>query len=899
MQISGKLAHLTIRGCPRPYVRTIIAPLCLLSATIGPACLAAQSSVAVAPAAGSNHPSQHAPDSSSRNSSSASPLRSLVATRAPRAPIIDGRDDDDVWKNAPATSAFREFDPVEDGDARFRTEFKVAYDNQNFYVFIRAFDPHPDSVRRILARRDVRAPSDQLKVMIDSYHDGRSGYEFAVNPGGVKRDYAMYNDNTEDITWDGVWDVATTIDSLGWTAEFAIPLSQLRFSNSATHSFGLGIWRDIDRFKERVSWPLYRQSTGGTSSQLGVVTGITDIGSAHPLELVPYVVTKNVSQASGDAYSRSQRVSFGGDLKYGVTSSLRLNATVNPDFGQVEADPAVLNLGAFETFFSEQRPFFVEGNGLYKFAINCNVVNCSSEGLFYSRRIGRSPHLLNAYGDASSPTATRILGAAKLSGRIGKGLSLGVLDAVTEKEGGSLGRTIEPATNYGVLRMQQEFRGGESGIGVVATGVNRALDTWTAPSLRRTANAGGIDFRHRFFDKQYQVSGSLTGTVVTGTPSAIEATQLSSVHYYQRPDGKLRVDSSLTSLKGDAEEILFGKYGGGITRFETSYQRQSPGYEINDLGYLRRADEQSWSTWASLQFRKPTHLYNNFQINGNQWNSWNSAGLALEHAVNTNMHMTLKNNWTLNTSASLTQLPGTYCDRCARGGPAVRQNPFISPSFSVFGDDRRRFTPGMYIGFGRGDAGRTHEITLEPSLTMRVSSQLDATLDFTASHNNDDAQWFGNFTDATPIPGSTVGATHYSFAHLDQKTYSTSLRLSYTATPQLSLQVYAQPFVSTGTYSRVRELGTDPRASDYDRRYVPYTPPPGASLDFSDREFRSNTVVRWEYRPGSTIFFVWTQGRQMFDNSYNDRGLTGNYRDLFGIRPDNTFLIKMSYWLNR
>ena len=818
---------------------------------------------------------------------------SVAAIHADHAPSIDGRDDDEVWRVAPAVSSFRQFDPVENGEPKFRTEFKIAYDSRSIYVFVRAFDPDPRGISSVLARRDVRPPSDQLKVVIDSYHDGRSGYEFAVSPGRVKRDYAIYNDGTEDVTWDGVWDVATTVDSLGWTAEFSIPMSQLGFVNAPTHTIGFGIWRDIDRFKERESWPLYRPSVRGFPSQLGTVTGIGDVGSTHPMEVMPYVVTKNVSTTGATTYGRAQRLAVGGDLKLGVTPGIRLNATVNPDFGQVEADPAVLNLGAFETFFSEQRPFFVEGNGRYTFNINCNVVNCSNEGLFYSRRIGRTPQLLGLYGDASSAQATTILGAAKLSGRAGPGLSIGVLDAVTQRATGALDRTIEPTTNYGVVRIEQELRGGGSGVGVVATSVDRSLDEWTSPYLRRTANVGGVNARHRFWDNRYEVSGSVTGSIVTGTPAAITSTQLNAVHYYQRPDGGLHVDSTRTSLTGDTEELLFGKYGGGITRFETSYQRQSPGYEINDIGYLRRADEQSWSTWGSLQLRTPTKLYNAFTMNGNQWNRWTAEGLPLEHAINTNEHMTLHNSWNLNAGGTLSQMGTTYCDRCSRGGPAVRQDPSLDLWTSIGGDDRRRVTPGIYGETGRGDGGRTTFATIEPTVTLRVSPQLQLSLDVTGSRNSDNGQWIGNFKD------STTGATHYAFAHLQQTTVATAFRVSYLVTPELSLQVYAQPFVSNGTYDDPRELSANPRAKRYDDRYVSFAAPAGALSGFSDKEFRSNTVVRWEYRPGSTLFFVWTQGRQRYDDTFDSRGWSNNYRDLFGIRPDNTFLVKMSYWLSR
>src|SRR5216117_1521637 len=434
-----------------------------------------------------------------------------TAVRAAVPVVIDGRDDDAVWRIAPAITQFREFQPKEDGDPRFATEAKVAYDDRYLYVFIRAFDPHPDSILKLLARRDVRAATDQLKIMVDSYHDRRSGFEFAVNPAGVKRDYAMYNDSQEDDPWDAVWDVGTQVDSLGWTAEFRIPLSQLRYVPGATNTFGFAVWRDIQRYSERVSWPVYRGSQAGVSSQLGELTGLEGLPSPRRPEVAPYVVTKNVSVPTGGAFDRSQKVTGGADLKYGLTPSLTLDATINPDFGQVEADPAVLNLTAFETFFQERRPFFVQGAGTFQFNVNCTAVNdCSTgEGLVYSRRIGRAPELAGVYSDTTSAAFTTILGAAKLTGRLPGGLAIGAIDAVTAHETGVGGVTIEPTTNYGVLRLRQDLRKGETSIGGIITTVNRDNDSWSSPYLHKSAYVGALDFRHRFPGGRYELSGAV------------------------------------------------------------------------------------------------------------------------------------------------------------------------------------------------------------------------------------------------------------------------------------------------------------------------------------------------------------------------------------------------------
>src|SRR5690242_13108698 len=388
------------------------------------------------------------------------------ATRSAEAPSIDGRDDERAWRDAAPVTAFRQFDPVEDAEPSMRTEARVVYDEAHLYVFVRAFDPRPDSIIALLSRRDVRTASDQIKVMIDSYHDRRTGFEFAVNPAGVKRDYYAYDDGAEDVSWDAVWDVATRIDSLGWTAEFRIPLSQLRYPPAASHTFGVMIIRELARRNERVSWPLLRRSRNALVSQFGDVGGLAGLGSPRRLELAPYMLVRNTGAVRGDDIRRSQQGTMGADLKYGLTSNLTLDGTINPDFGQVEADPAQLNLTAFETFFEERRPFFLEGAGIFSFNTNCGDIDSGCTGLFYSRRIGRSPQLSGEYGDAASPTSTPIAAAAKLTGRLANGFSIGLLDAVTERVDGvsDIGgqrAAIEPRTNYGVLRIQRDHADGK------------------------------------------------------------------------------------------------------------------------------------------------------------------------------------------------------------------------------------------------------------------------------------------------------------------------------------------------------------------------------------------------------------------------------------------------------
>ncbi|HUP90309.1 MAG TPA: DUF5916 domain-containing protein, partial [Longimicrobiales bacterium] len=432
------------------------------------------------------------------------------AKHAQQAPIIDGADTDEVWKSTSPINGFRVFDPTEDGEPRFRTEARIAYDARNLYVFVRAFDPRPDSIVSLLSRRDTRTASDQIKIMIDSYYDRRSGYEFAVNPAGVRRDYYLYDDTREDISWDAVWNVETRIDSLGWTAEFAIPLSQLRYRSADVNSMGFMIMRDIARTNERLSWPVYRRSKPGVASQFERVDGFQGLSSPRRVELLPYAVTRNRASTDG----RVQEQEFGGDARIGLGSNLTLVAAFNPDFGQVEADPAVLNLSAFEVSFAELRPFFVEGANAFG----------RDQTLFYSRRIGAGGAQIDA--------------AAKLTGRVGKSTTMGALAAYSDNQ------------LFSIARAARDFRGGKSGVTATLTMVGRELTDANINTLRDRALTAGVSGRHRFAKDNYQIDGSIRASHVEGSANAIARTQRTSVHYYNRADSPLTYDPTRTSLGG-------------------------------------------------------------------------------------------------------------------------------------------------------------------------------------------------------------------------------------------------------------------------------------------------------------------------------------------------------------
>ena len=806
-----------------------------------------------------------------------------AATRAAQAPTIDGRDADVAWSTAEPITSFRQFDPVEDAEPSLRTEARIIHDDAHLYVFVRAFDPNPDSIIALLSRRDVRTASDQIKVMIDSYHDRRTGFEFAVNPAGVKRDYYASGDGEEDVSWDAVWDVATHVDSLGWTAEFRIPLSQLRYPPAASHTFGVMIMRDLARRNERVSWPLLRRSRIGLASQFGDVGGFAGLSSPRRLEVAPYALVRNTGAVRATGVRRSQQGTMGADVKYGITSNLTLDATINPDFGQVEADPATLNLTAFETFFEERRPFFIEGRSIFQFGAD-------PEQLFYSRRIGRAPQLTElAPEGVDIPGASRILGAGKLTGRVAGGTSLGVLAAMTDRTIAG-GTSIEPRTTYGLARAMREMRQGESAIGMIATTVQRALGADEVPFLRRAASTVGVDARHRFGDRQYDLIGSLAVSSVLGSASAITRTQRSSVHQFQRPDDELAVDTMRTSLGGTSFRVIAKKVSGQV-RGTASYQRTSAGYETNDFGFLERADDQTVNTNLRFIPTNPVGPWRNASLELYGQHHFTTAGLLTAALYELFVSGTLKSGAYVRLDSWVENAGAVYCDRCARGGPALRVSPSYNSLVNLGADPKRRVSPQLAAIYTLADDGRTLLWRVRPYLVVRPSTRLGIELGTRYQYNRDNTQWVANL--------GVIGAdsTHYLFGRLHQELLSFTGRMDLTIRPTMSLQLYAEPFVTAGRFTDIRELAA-PRARSYDARFRSYTGP-AVNADFNEKSFNSSVVARWEYRPGSTLFVVWTQGRNQSDRDAGTFSATRDYGNLFAARPDNVFLVKAAYWLGR
>jgi hypothetical protein len=810
--------------------------------------------------------------------------------------VIDGNFTEDVWRQAPLISEFLQREPAEGAAPSYRTEARIAYDSEALYVAIRAIDGEPNKLVGILTRRDQRSPSDWLKIVIDSYYDRRSAYEFAVNPVGVKTDRYYFNDGNNDDSWDAVWDVKAVRDTEGWRAEFRIPFSQLRFNQrEGGGPVGFAIIREVGRLAETVTWPLLSRNASGFVSQFGEVRGLRMGGSPKKFEIVPYSVGELETQTVDDGNpllgSVEPGASFGLDMKYALTPGLTLTATANPDFGQVEADPAVVNLDAFETFFPERRPFFVEGSGTFRFNMDCNDGNCT--GLFYSRRIGRSPQGdLDAADEefTEQPAAATIISAGKVTGRVGK-FSVGALTAVTEEEEGSIAGpqnaayrrlVVEPMTGYTVLRAKREFAN-QSTIGFMGTSTNRQLSK-DVSFLSNNAFTGGMDYDLRF-RRRYSLQGYWAGSDIHGNTEAITRLHENNVHSFQRPDADyVDADPLATTLRGHAGSMSFQKIAGERTRFSTFVGYKSPGFDSNDLGFQRRADEKTISNWFQFRDFVPGKYVRTYNLNFNQWAGWNFGGDRTFSGGNINMHWTWANYFSNGFGVNVNAAP--FRDRVTRGGPGVFGNPGKGIWYYFNSDNRKPFSVS-YNGNHWVDRDSLRQHGFNPWINWRPTSSISLNLGIRHDINRDDAQWVENIEDAS-------GKSRYVFGHIDQKTTAVTTRFNYTMTPNLSLQVYAEPFVSAGAYTKFKEL-VDGRAPRYADRYQSYAYEDNP--DFNIRSFRTTNVLRWEYKPGSTLFVVWQQNKRS-EEEFGDFRFGRDFSGIFKAPAHNVFLVKFSYWLN-
>jgi hypothetical protein len=847
-----------------------------------------------------------------------------TASSADRAPALDGRLDDPIWQTAQPLTGFVQKDPHEGQPGTERTEAWVAYTGHALYVAVRAWDSDPSGIRARLTRRDEDSPSDWIAIGIDSYFDRRTAFAFFVNPAGVKKDSYLFNDTEEDESWDAVWDVAVARDSAGWTAEFEIPFSQLRFPAAPEHRFGFQVMRAISRKNEEQHWRLMPKTESGLVSRFGELAGLRGLKPARRIEFMPYAVARQDLTPSeegnpfADGHTGTMRV--GGDLNMGLTSNLTLTATINPDFGQVEADPAVVNLSAFETFFPERRPFFSEGLDAFRFNLGVGDGDNSSNTLFYTRRIGRAPQgEADDRGGYVEPIGnTTILGAAKVSGKTTGGWTVGLMTAATQNERAevidSLGArhfdVVEPQSNYFVGRLARDFRGGQSQAGLFATGVIRNLpDDGNLSFLHGEAFTGGVNWRHRFLNQRYSLSGWVAGSRVSGSPEAIDRTQRSSARYFQRPDNDyVTYDPTRTSLSGFGALVGFEKISGDVL-FMIGGDTRSPGFEVNDLGFQREVDQHSQWFWMQRRWLTPGKVFRAVRINLNQWAGWNYGWDRLYTGGNVNMHFTFPNYW--GWSFGVNRNLGGLTTGALRGGPAMNQPGNWNGWFNASTDSRKPVQ--LYLGgfwFVQPEAEETRGYGLWGTLEVQPAANVNFSFSPEWNVNNDDWQYL----DAPDV----LGGPQYLFGELKQRTISASIRANVTLTPALSFQFWGQPFISNGDYLEFMRV-TDPRAPRYQDRWDVFgtdrarTDADGnvtldldadgvtdvdlGNPDFRVLSFRSNAVVRWEFRPGSTLFLVWQHGRSGFSNDGRfdlDRG----FGDLFRSPASHAFLVKASYWFS-
>jgi hypothetical protein len=883
----------------------------------------------------------------------------IGATRAARAPAIDGHLTDDVWGTAVPVTRFVQENPREGDPASERTEIRVLYDDAALYIAAR-MTQRGSPPRGLLTRRDASSPSDLLTIALDTYHDHQTATVFSVNPAGVRSDGLASGDLRDvDSSPDPVWEAATRVDSLGWTAEIRIPLSQLRFAARPEQVWGVNVYRYVARTNETDAFVLVRQNEQGYASRFAHLVGIRDVPAPKRLELLPYGRTQLESRraAPGDPFfnGRELRNAGGADLKYGLTSNVTLDATANPDFGQVEADPAQLNLTVFETFFEERRPFFVEGSQIFAFG-RTGGLSLSPGNVFYSRRIGRAPTLSPDLGPALAagdsvlgpfidvPESSRILGAAKVSGKLAGGTSFGLLHVEAGRATGTIDATqlfgrriiaggdttlivdrrqhvrynesLEPRARYSVGRLRQDFRGGQTTAGFILTRVARDLDTPRLDSLfRRGAQTVGFDWVHRWARNRFAFTGDAVRTSIEGSPFSMLLAQRSSARYYQRPDQTyLTVDPTRTSLTGYSSTASLTYDAPAGWGFRLAGNTTSPGYELNDVGFLTQADTRTVFGRVSYGTPTPSRLFRRVATEVNASQAWNSASERLPDHYQLNVVAVTQTNWTYFTGIGAGNAGMSAV--ATRGGPAIKSSPNISLFTSVTSDSREPLSGSANVFLYRTQLG-TNVANLSLSARWRPALNAEFSLGPSWAYQREIGYLVAAVSDT--LATATFGR-RYVFGPQTQRTLSLSARANVTFTPSLSLQSYVEPFTSGATSDDFRELllprthdlnvyATDPNvalqrdvAGNYrvaiSRNGTVVTRFTIPNPDVRFRSLRGNAVLRWEYRPGATMFLVWSHNRGAFEPGAEYRGLA-DVRSLFSLPLENVLLVKVNYWLSR
>ena len=876
-------------------------------------------------------------------------VRAAVAVRRDGPIQVDGRLDDEAWGAATPISGFTQKEPDEGAPAAEPTEVRVLFDDRAIYIGARMLDSQPGLISRRLARRDQDANTDFFEVSLDPNLDRRTGYQFSVSAANVQGDRYLYDDNRDDRAWNAVWESAVHHDEDGWSVEIRIPLSQVRYDPSdGPQTWGVNFSRRRTLTNERSFFAPEPRNNTGVVSLFGLLEGIQATTGSRRFEARPYALTglRSAPATPGDPFfsGREAKVEMGVDLRYGLGSAFTLDATVNPDFGQVEADPATINLSAFEVFLDERRPFFVEDARILDFSLSG-----MQNKLFYSRRVGRAPQGGAPRGATfvNAADAATILGAAKFTGRTTGGLSVGALAAVTRGEEGEAffgedGSTrrflAEPRTQYGVLRLQQDYRQGQSVFGGIVTGLNRELPSdGSFDWLPSAAASAGIDFEHSWADRNWALHGFFAGSHVMGDSLAITRIQRASNHFFQRPDAsRLEVDSTSTSMTGAEWRLQLDRRNGRHWNGSIWAAQVTSGFEINDIGFSRSAERLDGGARISYRELTPGSFYRNYNVSVFTFHNFGHEALdrpgSLESwrdahfsgSVNSHANITLANWW--NVNADLRWSPELMSRTATRGGPLVVDPSTLGMGLRLRTDDRRMVTIRPSVNVSRGQLGGNAEFRTSVAFGVRPSPRLEVEVEPSWSRNQDAAQYVAT---TSVLPFAPTFGSRYLFAKLEQRSISMETRLNVTFTPTLTLQLFAQPLLSSGDFTTYRQL-LEPKSYAFEdfragafgvmadgavscsggkicqdpgtgRQHVDFDGDGRADYSFSDRDFnvrslRGNAVLRWEYRPGSTVFLVWQQRR----SEEAALGMLDFRRDLRALATaptDNVFMLKVNYWL--
>jgi len=794
----------------------------------------------------------------------------MKAVRTPIPPVIDGFGNDDAWKNAAAQSDFIQRDPIEGVPESERTEFKILFDDNNIYIYAMMYDAHPDSIVTRLARRDDLAESDHLGIGFDSYYDRQTSFLFAVLASGTKIDILKYNDGQEtDYSWDPVWESETAILPDGWSAEMKIPLSQLRFT-TGNDTWGVNVVRKISRKQEESYWQLMSKNDQGDASLFGTMTGMADINMPPLLEVLPYGVgsSEHYPQTKERVKIEKLRPDVGVDIKYGVSSNFTLDATINPDFAQVEADPAVLNLTTFETFYPEKRPFFIEGTQILRFV---TFGGDFGPGLFYSRRIGR-PIGVRLPGDGmiitEEPRTATILGAAKFSGKTEGGTSIGVLTGLTEEEEFSYRDTIgavrtrraEPSAVYNLFRVKQDFWG-NSNVGAIVTETSREGNV--------PAFTAGTDWDVKFDSSTYRLNGFFAVS-----------------HGAKYIDKFHRIRTQPFMQQGSAGKINFSKISGEWT-YGVSSDYTSKKYFINDLGFFFSPNDYGVVVFGGYRNFTPGEYFRSYNFSGNVHLRWNFDRLTQAREISTSAYAQLLNYWSLSGGMSYSfSVQDPYEPR----GYGVFQAP---SSFFIRGeiesDNRKAVIVNAEENYRRYDNGGWISNT-EAAMVLRPTTSMEYEISFAYGIERD-LDRFATAVVDTLVSFASVDPTAV-YGKRDVDGMDITLRSSILFTHELSLQIYNQLFWAKGSYDTSRYALLNPA-----RGLTPYAYT--ANRDFNQTSLNTNVVLRWEYREGSTFYLVWSHSRSFFQNGGYDTGFGTNLDNTFlHSSPDNVYVVKLSYWMS-